>query len=421
MTKEVNRKQLYNLVWSKPMNTLAKDYGLSGRGLAKLCQRNNIPVPPRGYWAKRAAGQKVQKAPLPVLDNPEPDTAILLKETKPAETAAAASRKKEESVLPASIQEALDKERLPENRIKVPATMHNPHPIIDRRIKAEKREAAFDKKYGGTSFRSPVTPLQRREWRIRSTLFRALEQRGFKISEGEKNHYSHKDLCICFADDKVSFHIREYIKQSRRNLTDKEKEENFRYAPEQKWTNTYDPTGTLEIILFPGEESYSKIKIREDDNKPFEEKLNEVVIKIIEMMWCAQSNRLAREEKERLWRQEEQARYLRQQAVANEQKRKDHLERKAFAWKRAQLIREYITAVEQAQQQGQLDIDDAELGQWRRWAIGHADSMDFIVNGNPLTSLEGTPEEIGGGMRLVDDSACDSSAPWFPGKKWYQG
>ena len=49
------------------MVKLAKKYGLSDRGLAKICARLNDPVPPRGYWARKAAGQVVTKDLLPPL------------------------------------------------------------------------------------------------------------------------------------------------------------------------------------------------------------------------------------------------------------------------------------------------------------------------------------------------------------------
>jgi integrase len=59
------RQELYDLVWSQPMSVLATSYGVSDSGLAKVCRRANIPVPPRGYWAKLTAGQAVQR---PLLD-----------------------------------------------------------------------------------------------------------------------------------------------------------------------------------------------------------------------------------------------------------------------------------------------------------------------------------------------------------------
>ena len=54
----VTRRRLYELVWSKSVEKVAVDFGLSGRGLGKLCERHGIPVPPRGYWALKAAGKE---------------------------------------------------------------------------------------------------------------------------------------------------------------------------------------------------------------------------------------------------------------------------------------------------------------------------------------------------------------------------
>lgn len=51
------REELYQEVWSQPMNRLGPNYGLSGNGLAKICKRLDIPYPPRGHWAKKAAGK----------------------------------------------------------------------------------------------------------------------------------------------------------------------------------------------------------------------------------------------------------------------------------------------------------------------------------------------------------------------------
>lgn len=61
----LKREELYDLVWAKPMQQLAKEYGVSDRALAKLCGRKQVPVPPRGYWARVSAGQKTNKPPLP--------------------------------------------------------------------------------------------------------------------------------------------------------------------------------------------------------------------------------------------------------------------------------------------------------------------------------------------------------------------
>jgi hypothetical protein len=64
-TVKISRKALYARVWAEPMIKVAAEYGLSDRGLAKLCSRKRIPCPPRGYWARLAVGQKPATAPLP--------------------------------------------------------------------------------------------------------------------------------------------------------------------------------------------------------------------------------------------------------------------------------------------------------------------------------------------------------------------
>ena len=66
------------------MQHLAKDYGVSVRAMAKLCARNQVPVPPRGYWARKRSGYKVDRPPLPAFaakekPKPEPEVKKLAK------------------------------------------------------------------------------------------------------------------------------------------------------------------------------------------------------------------------------------------------------------------------------------------------------------------------------------------------------
>ncbi len=56
MNREFTRNELYDLVWSQPMRTVAASVGISDVALAKQCKKANIPVPTRGYWARKQAG-----------------------------------------------------------------------------------------------------------------------------------------------------------------------------------------------------------------------------------------------------------------------------------------------------------------------------------------------------------------------------
>lgn len=67
-TEAFTRQQLYNRVWQEPVDRVAKELGISNVGLAKLCRRHNIPAPPRGAWARKAAGYAVKHAPARVED-----------------------------------------------------------------------------------------------------------------------------------------------------------------------------------------------------------------------------------------------------------------------------------------------------------------------------------------------------------------
>jgi len=44
--------ELAKMVWERPVSQIAKDLGVSDVALSKRCRVRNIPVPPRGYWAK---------------------------------------------------------------------------------------------------------------------------------------------------------------------------------------------------------------------------------------------------------------------------------------------------------------------------------------------------------------------------------
>jgi len=67
LVQKYDRKKLYEQVWSEPVLKVAKGYGVSEVWLGKICRQLNVPVPPRGYWARVRAGGKMKKPLLPKL------------------------------------------------------------------------------------------------------------------------------------------------------------------------------------------------------------------------------------------------------------------------------------------------------------------------------------------------------------------
>lgn len=67
----ITRDELYARVWAEPTTKVAAAYGVSGTGLAKICSKMEVPVPPRGYWQRKAVGTAPEQTPLPT---PKPST-----------------------------------------------------------------------------------------------------------------------------------------------------------------------------------------------------------------------------------------------------------------------------------------------------------------------------------------------------------
>jgi len=61
----LTRSEFYDLVWSKPMTHLAKEFALSDAALHKICKKHDIPKPPMGWWTRKALGHELVTPPCP--------------------------------------------------------------------------------------------------------------------------------------------------------------------------------------------------------------------------------------------------------------------------------------------------------------------------------------------------------------------
>lgn len=62
---DLSRAALFERLWREPLSHVARELGLSASGLAKICDRMDIPYPTRGHWAKARAGRAAPSPPLP--------------------------------------------------------------------------------------------------------------------------------------------------------------------------------------------------------------------------------------------------------------------------------------------------------------------------------------------------------------------
>ena len=147
------------------MVQVAKDYGFSDRGMSKLCERYAIPVPPRGYWAKKQAGHIVTKPPLIVLASDKPETLILFRQAVTKVKEALDKSQEPKAGYPPEIKAAIDREKLKDNLIKVRKSLVNLHPIVDRWLEYQRSRYDSYTRYGGIK-PDQLTALEKRSWRI---------------------------------------------------------------------------------------------------------------------------------------------------------------------------------------------------------------------------------------------------------------
>ncbi|MBK7227390.1 MAG: hypothetical protein IPH97_00620 [Ignavibacteriales bacterium] len=58
---KIIRDDLYEKVWTKTNGGNYKEYEVSDKAIAKICDKLNVPVPGVGYWQKARSWRKIRK------------------------------------------------------------------------------------------------------------------------------------------------------------------------------------------------------------------------------------------------------------------------------------------------------------------------------------------------------------------------
>jgi hypothetical protein len=170
----LTRQELYDRVWLTPMVKLAMEYGISGRVLAKLCERHGIPVPGRGHWALTRAGYVMERDPLPA--DPPPETQVSI-------TGDPGKEKEEHPIVAAQI--AYEKD----HPIVVSDHLTRPHFLVAQAKNALRpRVPGIDGVFATRANPLPIRVSAKqipRALRIFDALFKASEDRGFAVKARE--------------------------------------------------------------------------------------------------------------------------------------------------------------------------------------------------------------------------------------------
>ena len=345
----LTRQQLYDEVWAEPVTKIAKRLGLSDRGLGKLCARHDIPVPPRGYWARKAHGYTDPIEPLSTKTRPA-DEPIFIAERKDRRQGAV------DVVVPPAVRT----EQQAENRI---AIHEGPprHPLV--RLTSTALRAVRPDDYGrvrpgrGALDLSVSKASSARALRILDALILALEARAHMVSI--------KDLksVATVNQEPIEFGLDERAIQKSRTLTDKEQLElnrgGYVYG-----RYTYVPSGELTLSL----KNVWGTRHKWSDRKKaaIEQQLNDIVEGFVIAADYAKVRRLEREREEKRWREAERSRQ-------EEAERARNLEEWTKQWERCQRYRSFLDAMQKSFEHDEMP---PKLAAYFAWARKYVDQLD---------------------------------------------
>jgi hypothetical protein len=355
------------------MAVLAPNFGLSDVGLKKICARLRIPTPPRGYWAKIAAGQRPRRTPLPKLPasvaqedmtvtfrhGPKPTPAELHEETGP-------------------VAEQRRFEALPENAVTVAEQLTAPHPLVARSVlllrKAKSDEQLRLRTHGLKSVALSVSlGSVDRALRIYDALFKALEARGHRVELVDAEHGAIRTV-VRIGEDAVPVEIAEQI--TRTELPPSKSAPSW-----QSKQYVYEATGRLSFILL---ERYLDVRSKWSDGarQRLEACLNDIIVGLVA---AGEAMRLRRErfaQAERERRAEEDRRREQEARQRRENARIRALDLDMRCLRKARAVRNYVANMRAAAAAAEAAgaSPDESLAAWLTWAEGYADWLDPTVD-----------------------------------------
>lgn len=366
------REKLYEEVWARPVIQVAKDVGVSDVALAKICRKLGVPVPPRGYWARVAAGYARKRRPLPPAPANAPRSHVFRRWRGP-DGAVAPTIAEGDAPL-----------------VAVAATLEAPHRLI-RTSRAHVQRLAKD--YTGRSRpREPVLDVAvseasvDRALRVMDALLKALEARGHRVevravdAPSSGSSYARPDtppdrwwqtvtvveataVEFSLAEDHETVTVQppppDGLRQTQSWLLPRPVKERI-------------PNGRL--ILAIHDSLYTPRQTCGDTKRqPLEARLGTFILMLEAMAAAVRAEAIEAARRREEWRREEERRRLAEERRRREEALVKDLDRRLDLWVTAARYREFAEAV-LAQTSG--DTDPASRARWVAWARAYADRVE---------------------------------------------
>jgi hypothetical protein len=438
----LTRQELYEMVWSKPMSSLAKDFGISDVALAKRCREVDVPIPYRGYWARKAAGQMPPQLLLPKYRRSMPaadgeaGTRKSLAVSKPviregAEPGVRFGLPRNPLVGPeesaASVKEQAFYRQLGLLGVSPASAIPDTCAVVRRTARYKKHPQRTALKFARGENQGPVLHLRvsvsllDRALLFADHLLRTVQALGWRFAAPPAPATDpHRQTWrapepgpnlgpiigqLFIGDIPIEFHIEEAV----RRLSADEREA----AP----SSAYEPTGRLRLVLSrPYFQRDLKGSWWDRGCTRLEDLLPEILWTFHQLAARLLKARVEREEAERR-RQEHERRALELSIRrGHHEKLVAELERQAGAWSRARHLRRYLRALRAAVGEGYII---GKLGEEKTdfltWAERYVEQLDPLA---PAPRVEEMMPEVRYGYS--HDSELQSQLGRLLGRDWHQ-
>lgn len=385
-TTRLTREELYELVWTEPMQTLAPRFGISDVALKKRCLRMRVPTPGRGYWAKKSAGVTMRRHALPKLPASVPAsamTAIFTDSPKPRPTEG------EVATGPVADQERY--EALEEHRIVVPELLADPHPLVAASIHLLRKSRMSEEHVlvpsGKKCLAVSVTlGTADRAMLIYDTLIKALETRNFTIAleSVTESEEQRARTIVTVGTERIRVAIDERIDRTERKPDPQAKHPTYG----KQWE--YIPTGRLSLyMMLPYLGTRVRTTWSDGSKQRVETRLNDFVVGLVAAAEAIKLQRLEQEARHREYLAEQERQQLREERRQQEAGRVRALGADLKAWRRCAVIREYAAAMRSAAVAASLLGEGSPIAEWLHWVDAYANRVDPT---HPTPTVPADPE-----------------------------
>jgi hypothetical protein len=383
MTKRLSRQQLYDLVWSTPMWTLAKQFKISDDGLKSTCARAVIPTPIRGYWAKREAGKPTIQVALPKRAPGMADQIVVGGGNGQAYYSTPEEELRGPVPPPPEFPEPIEavRERIAAvvGTVTVPQRVKHWHPMVDQLIKEDERRreqqrsAPYRMSWEVTRFDSLV---ERRRLLILNALFLAVTKMDGRPAI---SNYEPRSIQIIFFQQHVGITLERpaRVRGTGQNAT--------------KRSDTNDTILSLSILQSINSQE-NATSWQDEDSCKLEALMTEISVEVIltaerqyrdseirRYEWRVKRKAELEEQDRQRKTAAERAARERQQRI--EKARVDRLLKDATAFRQANDIRRYVDALRTLQAKEALTSPE-EFDHWSAWALAQADRVDPATGGS---------------------------------------